>query len=80
MTERPLTAIDRPRTATERLQLNAVACDGVGICSHIAVDLVRVDSWGYPIVSKQPLTIRDRRQARAAVAACPRRALFITTD
>jgi ferredoxin len=62
---------------SDRLQVNIVACDGVGICAHLAPDVVRVDSWGFPIVSDQPLRATTERQARAAVTACPRRALFI---
>jgi ferredoxin len=66
----------RPRPLT-RLRVDPVACDGIGICAHIAAELIRVDSWGYPIVSSAGLTPRDVRRANAAVAACPRRALFI---
>ena len=65
---------------SERLKVNIVACDGVGICAHLAPDVVRVDSWGFPIVSGQPLQAATERQARAAVTACPRRALFIGSD
>jgi ferredoxin len=64
----------------ERLHVDPVACDGVGICAHLAADIVRVDTWGYPIVSSRPLEGRSERQARAAVAACPRRALFVEDD
>ena len=63
---------------TEQLQVDPVACDGVGICSHLAVDLITVDSWGFPVVSAELLDGRTRRQANAAVAACPRRALFLS--
>ena len=63
---------------TEQLRVDPVACDGVGICSHLAADLITVDSWGFPVVSAEPLDGRTRRQAKAAVAACPRRALFLT--
>ncbi len=62
---------------SERLRVDPVACDGVGICSHFAPDLIAVDSWGYPIVTAERLDASTRRQARSAVAACPRRALFI---
>ncbi len=61
----------------ERLRVNPVACDGVGICAHLAPGLITVDLWGYPIVNPEPLDDRTRRQARAAAAACPRRALFV---
>lgn len=61
-----------------RLRIDPSVCDGVGICAHLAPDLVALDSWGYPVLALEPLTRRgDLRQARAAVAACPRHALFL---
>jgi len=66
-----------PREAA--LRVDPSVCDGVGICAHLAPDLVSVDSWGYPVVRAEPMAAgRERRQADAAVAACPRRALRIT--
>jgi ferredoxin len=62
---------------SERLRVDIVACEGVGICGHLASDLVRVDSWGYPIVDDAPLDRVTERQARAAVKACPKKALFL---
>lgn len=60
------------------LRLDPSVCDGVGICSHLAPDLVRVDSWGYPIVSPDALSSKAlERQAEAAARACPRRALHV---
>jgi ferredoxin len=64
---------------TQRLRVDIVACEGVGICGHLASDLVRVDSWGYPIVDEAPLTRSTERQAKAAVNACPKKALFLDT-
>lgn len=62
-----------------RLRIDPGVCDGVGICAHLAPDLVTVDSWGYPILTAEPLRSGgERRQAEAAVAACPRKALRIT--
>jgi ferredoxin len=60
-----------------RLRVNPVACDGIGICLHLAPTLVRADTWGYPHVSGRPLSGAERRAAEAAVAACPRRALIV---
>lgn len=60
-----------------RLVVDPVACDGIGMCSHLAPDLVRVDSWGYPIVVGELLTAREERQAKKAVAGCPRKALLL---
>lgn len=65
-------------SAHPRLRIDPSVCDGVGICAHLAPDIVTIDSWGYPVVSPEPLERRgDLRQARAAVSACPRRALFL---
>lgn len=63
-----------------RLRVDIVACDGVGICAHLAPDLVRVDSWGFPIPANRSLSTGQQRQAQAAVRACPRRALFLADD
>jgi ferredoxin len=65
-------------TTSPMLVLDPAVCDGVGICAHLAPDLVTVDSWGYPIVSSEPLERgSERRQAEAAVRACPRKALHL---
>jgi ferredoxin len=47
------------------------------MCSHFAPDLIGVDQWGYPIVPTDELTPDELKQARAAVAACPVRALTL---
>jgi ferredoxin len=69
----------RHRT-TERLRIDPVACDGVGICSHLAPSVIAVDSWGYPMLSEAPLSKTDRRAAKRAVNGCPKRALFLDPD
>lgn len=60
-----------------RLRLDPVACDGVGICAHLAPDVVTLDSWGYPLLPTQPLSPSRQRQAARAVTGCPRSALFL---
>lgn len=60
-----------------RLRVDPIACDGVGICAHLAPDVVRIDRWGYPAVPSAALDERAARQARAAVRACPHRALYV---
>ena len=68
-------------TDTPRLRWDATACDGVGICLHVAGALLTADRWGYPIVPTHRLTRDDdRRAARAAVRSCPRRALHLQED
>jgi ferredoxin len=69
--------VGRRAAPAERLRVDPVACDGIGLCAHLAAGLVTVDSWGYPIVPTGPLHPRDRRPAAAAVGACPRKALFL---
>jgi ferredoxin len=66
-----------PEQRVHRLRVNPVACDGIGICMHLAPTLVRSDSWGYPLLTDDPLDRADRRAAEAATAACPRRAMFV---
>lgn len=60
-----------------RIRLDPVACDGVGLCAHLAPDVVRLDSWGYPMLPGDPLPAGGERQALRAVRGCPRAALFL---
>jgi ferredoxin len=60
-----------------RLRVNPIACEGVGVCAHLAAELIHLDSWGYPILPVEPVTGSDRRAAQRAVRGCPRRALFL---
>jgi len=70
---------ETPSPGDRVLRLDPSSCAGVGICAHLADVLITVDSWGYPIVSSEPLrSARERRQAEAAAGACPRRALRVT--
>jgi ferredoxin len=64
--------------APAHLIVNPVACDGVGLCAHLAPETVSLDRWGFPIVSDAPLKGTARAAASRAVAGCPRSALFLT--
>ena len=59
-----------------RLRVDPVACEGVGLCAQLADRNITLDRWGYPIVDGelQPGAVKD---ARRAVRACPRRALWL---
>lgn len=59
------------------LRVDPVVCEGIGMCAHVAPRLIGVDAWGYPLLSRDPLRDNELRSAAAAVAACPRRALFL---
>jgi ferredoxin len=62
------------------LEVDPVACDGIGLCAHLAANLVRLDSWGYPIVLDSTGSAANRRAARRAVAGCPRQAMLLARD
>jgi ferredoxin len=61
-----------------RLVANPALCDGHGICVLRSPDLLTLDAWGFVGVEEtEPLSGRDLRRARSAVAACPERALSL---
>jgi ferredoxin len=59
------------------LLVNPVACDGIGMCTQLAPDVVTTDSWGFPVVPRGALSDDETRQAERAVAGCPKRALVL---
>ena len=63
------------RTGRSRLVVDPVACDGRGLCAELVPELVRLDEWGYPIVSRDPVPGSLERHVARAVAACPLLAL-----
>ena len=65
------------KAGRHQLVVDPVACDGVGMCTQLAPDVVTLDTWGYPVVPREPLTGEEARQAARAVAGCPRRALLL---
>jgi ferredoxin len=65
-------------TQGPRLLVDPVACDGVGMCAHLAENLVRLDTWGYPIVPLRDLDPAEVRSAGRAITGCPRRALRLS--
>jgi ferredoxin len=70
----------RRRTGGFVLAVNPILCDGFGHCTELAPDLVRLDEWGYPIVSGTPVALSNLaalESARYAVRGCPRQALRI---
>ncbi len=63
-----------------RLRVNPIACQAVGLCSHVAPELLALDTWGYPILADQILDEDDERVARRAVRSCPHRALAVVPE
>ncbi|MFI7544813.1 ferredoxin [Actinoplanes sp. NPDC049599] len=68
---------NREPAARARLRVDPVACDGIGMCVHLAPGLITLDRWGYPIIAGVLSRGADVRAARAATAGCPRRALLL---
>ena len=62
---------------TAQLRIDPVACDGVGVCAHLASELIELDRWGYPIMPAGDLSRGELAAARRAVQGCPRKALWI---
>lgn len=62
-----------------RLSIDPAACDGLGMCAHQAPDVIELDPWGYPVIASEPLEGEQVDQARRAIRACPRRALYAST-
>jgi ferredoxin len=65
---------------TDTVRINPIACDGIGMCAHLAPGVIGIDSWGYPLLPRQGISGRDLKAVRAAIHACPRKALFLESD
>jgi len=58
---------------TKQLELvvDRIKCDGRGLCAEILPELIRLDSWGYPIVAPGPILDHLVGLAERAVDDCP---------
>ncbi len=57
------------------LRVDPVACDGVGMCAHLAPGLVGLDRWGFPVLPNEQVDGDRAHAAERAVRGCPRKAL-----
>jgi ferredoxin len=39
----------------KRLRVNPINCSGHGLCAELVPELVRLDEWGYPLVTPHPV-------------------------
>lgn len=62
---------------SERLVVNPILCTGHGVCAELVPELIEMDPWGYPIVSRAELTDDLTGHARRAITSCPALALLI---
>jgi ferredoxin len=63
------------RRPSWRLRLDPIACDGRGLCAELLPELVELDDWGFPIVSRETVPDEVLAAARRAASACPTLAL-----
>jgi len=65
---------------THKLRLDPIACTGEGLCAALFPEGIRLDDWGYPMVSTRAISHDELAHARRAVAACPVLALTIVKE
>ena len=53
------------------LVVDRIKCDGRGLCAEILPELIRLDSWGYPIVAPGSIPPHLMGLAERAVDDCP---------
>ena len=53
------------------LVVDRIKCDGRGLCAEILPELIRLDSWGYPIIMPGPIPEHLIGLAERAVDDCP---------
>ncbi len=53
------------------LRVDPVACEGVGLCAHLAGRLVATDPWGFPILDSGVVPASELRRARGGGVRLP---------
>ena len=59
------------------LTVDRIRCDGRGLCAELLPELIRLDDWGYPIISPGPIPDHLLPLAERAVEDCPVLALTL---
>ena len=59
------------------LTVDRIKCDGRGLCAELLPELIRLDDWGYPIISPGPVLEHLVPLAQRAVEDCPVLALAL---
>ena len=53
------------------LAVDRIKCDGRGLCAELLPEVIRLDSWGYPIIALGPIPEHLMGLAQRAVDDCP---------
>ena len=64
-------------TRQVEMVVDRIKCDGRGLCAEILPELIRLDSWGYPIIAPGPIPQHLMALAERAVDDCPVMALAL---
>ncbi len=59
------------------LAVDRIKCDGRGLCAELLPEVIRLDSWGYPIIAPGPIPEHLIGLAQRAVDDCPVLALAL---
>jgi ferredoxin len=59
-----------------RLRVNPITCAAHGMCAELLPELIRLDPWGYPLLTDEEVPRELIGHARRAVDACPTLALL----
>ncbi|MGH7764749.1 MAG: ferredoxin [Candidatus Dormibacteraceae bacterium] len=59
------------------LTVDRIKCDGRGLCAELLPERIRLDDWGYPIISPGPIPRQLMALAERAVEDCPVLALML---
>jgi ferredoxin len=59
------------------LAVDRIKCDGRGICAELLPEMIRLDDWSYPIITRDPIPEHLLPLAQRAVEDCPVLALAI---
>lgn len=57
--------------------VDPIKCDAHGLCAELLPEMIELDDWGYPIVSREPVPAGLEGHARRAVRNCPTLALLM---
>ena len=60
-----------------RIRVNPIKCDARGLCAELFPERIKLDDWGYPIVSDKPFSDSSLPEAELAARECPLLAILI---
>ena len=67
-------------SGASQLRVDAIACDGRGLCAEVAPELIALDDWGFPILRSGTIPAMLLPDAHEAVRLCPKLALRLVTE